>query len=95
MMDLSIDDIVELARRAKRNGKPAIEDGNQIAIRVQSDCNQVASAYLHAEDLCVEADGLGEDEEVAVHPHGGVKGGGGGVVELLGVWHPQQVLQVW
>jgi alkylation response protein AidB-like acyl-CoA dehydrogenase len=26
MMDLSIDDIVELARRAKRNGKPAIED---------------------------------------------------------------------
>ena len=26
MMDLTIDDIVELARRAKRNGRPAIED---------------------------------------------------------------------
>ena len=26
MMDLSINDIVELARRAKRNGRPAIED---------------------------------------------------------------------
>jgi alkylation response protein AidB-like acyl-CoA dehydrogenase len=26
MMDLSVDDVVELARRAKRNGKPAIED---------------------------------------------------------------------
>ena len=26
MMDLSINDVVELARRAKRNGRPAIED---------------------------------------------------------------------
>ena len=28
MMDLTIDDIVELARRAKRNGRPAIEDSH-------------------------------------------------------------------
>jgi alkylation response protein AidB-like acyl-CoA dehydrogenase len=28
MMDLTIDDIVELARRAKRNGRPAIEDAH-------------------------------------------------------------------
>jgi alkylation response protein AidB-like acyl-CoA dehydrogenase len=28
MMDLTVDDIVELARRAKRNGRPAIEDAH-------------------------------------------------------------------
>ncbi|HAL42424.1 MAG TPA: acyl-CoA dehydrogenase, partial [Gammaproteobacteria bacterium] len=28
MMDLNINDIVELARRARRNGRPAIEDGH-------------------------------------------------------------------
>ena len=48
MMDLSINDIVELAKRAKRNGRPAIEDphvrGQLVDLITESRSNTLMNA---------------------------------------------------